>query len=126
MFGWQGDGERAIEWGSRAFRLSPFDPWKWSAFHAVTLGHFNHGRYAEAADAAYKSVQLNPAHSISYMLLTASLVKLDRIEEAKSAAARVTELQPRFRYSQQFSGVNCAPALAAALGEALGVVGLPE
>jgi TolB-like protein/Tfp pilus assembly protein PilF len=126
MFGWQGDGERAIEWGSRAIRLSPFDPWKWSAFHAVTLGHFNHGRYAEAADAAYKSVQLNPAHSISYMLLTASLVKLDRIEEAKSAAARVTELQPRFRYSQQFSGVNCAPALAAALGEALGVVGLPE
>lgn len=126
MYGWQGEAARAIEWGSRAIRLSPFDPWKWSAFHALTLGNFKLGRYSEAIDAAYKSVQLNPAHSISYMLLTASLVKFGRIEEAKSAAAWVTELQPGFRYSQQFSGVDCATALAAALGEALSAVGLSE
>jgi hypothetical protein len=60
------------------------------------------------------------------MLLVAALVKLGRIEEAKAAGARVLELQPGFRYSRQFSGVNCAPALAAALGEALHAAALPQ
>jgi hypothetical protein len=48
------------------------------------------------------------------------------MDEAKAAAARVLELQPTFRYGKQFSGVNCAPALAASLGEALSETGLPE
>ena len=126
MFGWSGEAERAIEWGERAMRLSPFDPWAWSAFHALTLGHFHRGRYEEAAKAAHKAVQFNPGHSISYMLLTAALAKLGRLEEARAAAARVLELQPAFRYSRQFSGVDCAPALASSLGEALRMVALPE
>jgi TolB-like protein/Tfp pilus assembly protein PilF len=126
MFGWAGEAERAIEWGERAMRLSPFDPWAWSAFHAFALGHFHRGRYEEAARAARKAVQLNPGHSISHMLLVAPLAKLGRMKEAEAAAARVLELQPGFRYSRQFSGVDCAPALAAALGEALRSAGLPE
>lgn len=36
------------------------------------------------------------------------------------------ELQPSFRYGRQFVGVDCAAALAAALGEALSSAGLPE
>jgi len=107
-------------------RLSPFDPWAFAAFHSLILGHFHFGRYEEAVNAARKAVQSNPAHSISYMLLAAALVKLGRLEEAKAAAARVLELQPAFRYSRQFAGVDCAPALAASLSEALRATGLPE
>jgi Flp pilus assembly protein TadD len=107
-------------------RLSPFDPWASAAFHALMLGHFQRGRYEEAASAAYKAVQSNPGHSISHMLLAASLAKLGRLEESRAVAARVLELQPAFRYSRQFSGVDCAPALAASLGEALRAGGLPE
>ena len=83
MFGWAGEAERAIEWGERAMRLSPFDPWAWSAFHAFALGHFHRGRYEEAARAARKAVQLNPGHSISYMLLVAPLAKLGRLEGSR-------------------------------------------
>ena len=126
ILGWGGEAERAIEWAERAIRLSPFDPWRFAAYHALTLGHFHRGRYQEAADSAYKAVQANPGHSISRMLLVAPLVKLGRMDEAKTAAAHVLELQPTFRYSKQFSGVNCAPALAASLGEALRETGLPE
>ena len=43
-----------------------------------------------------------------------------------SAAARVLDLRPAFRYSHQFAGVNCAPDLASSLGEALRAAGLPE
>jgi len=60
------------------------------------------------------------------MLLAAALAKLGRLEEAKTAAARVLTLQSGFRYSRQFSGVDCAPALAAALSDALRETGLPE
>lgn len=126
ILAWTGDAERAIEWGERAMRLSPFDPWAFAAFHALTLGHFHRGRYAEAANAAQKAIQSNPGHSISYMLLAASLAKLRRREDSRAAAARVLELQPAFRYSRQLSGVDCAPALAASLGEALLAAGLPE
>jgi len=124
--GWTGDAARALEWGRRGMRLSPFDPWAFAAFHSIMLAHFQRGAYAEAADAAYRAVQSNPGHSISYMLLAAALVKLGRLEESRAAASRVLELQTGFRYSRQFSGVACAPALAAALGDALHAAGLPE
>ena len=126
MFGWQGQAARAIEWGERALRLSPFDAWAWSACHALALGHFHLAGYDAAARAAYKAVQLNPIHSISHMLLAAALTKLGRNEEAKAAAARVMELQPGFRFGRQFAGVDCEPVLAATLGKELRAVGLPE
>ena len=106
-------------------RLSPFDPWRTSAFLSFAIAHFHRGRYEEAANAAHKAIQSSPGFSISYMVLAAPLAKLGRLEEAKTAAARVLELQPPFRYSR-FSGVDCTPALAASLSEALRAAGLPE
>jgi TolB-like protein len=126
ILAWGGEAERAIEWSERGMRLSPLDPWAFAAFDAQAMGHFHLGRYDKAAQAAYKSVHANPAHSITYVQLAAALAKLGRLEEAKAAAAKVLELHPTFRYSRQFGGVDCAPALAAAMGEALRTVGLPE
>ncbi len=123
---WTGQPERAIDWAERGIRLSPFDPWAFAAFGSFALGHFLRGRYEEAVHAAYKAVQSNPGHSINYVLLAAMLAKIGRLEEAKTAAGRVLELHPAFRYGRHFSGVDCAPELSAALGEMLGAAGLPE
>src|SRR5215475_4435981 len=106
--------------------LSPFDSWAWAAFDAQAMSHLLRGRYDEACRAAYKSVQANPAHSITHVQLAAALAKLGRLEEARAAAARVLELHPTFRFSRQFAGVNCAPALAETFGDALRAAGLPE
>jgi TolB-like protein len=124
--GWAGEAERAIDWGVRGMRLSPFDPWAFAAYDAQALGYFHLGRYEDAAGAAYKSNRANRAHSITFVQLAAALAKLGRLAEARTAAARVLELHPTFRYSRQFAGVNCAPALAASLAEALSAAGLPE
>jgi TolB-like protein/Flp pilus assembly protein TadD len=124
--GWGGEAERTIEWSERGMRLSPFDPWAFAAYDAQALGHFRRGRYADAASAAYRSNRANPAHSITYVLIAAALAKLGRLPEARAAAAQVLRLQPTFRYSRQFAGVNCEPALAAAMAEALSAAGLPE
>ncbi len=126
ILGWGGEAERAIEWSERGMRLSPFDTWAFAAFDAQAMAHFLRGRFDEACHAARRSVQANPAHSITYEQLVAALAKLGRLEEAKAAAARVLELNPPFLYSRQFAGVNCAPALAASLGDALRAAGLPE
>ncbi len=126
VFAWAGDAERAIEWGERGLRLSPFDPWRSSAFISIALGHFHRARYEEAAAAGRKSVQFSPGFSISYVVLAAPLAKLGRLEEAKAAAGRVLELQPAFHYSRLLAAVDCTPALAASLSEALRAAGLPE
>jgi len=107
-------------------RLSPFDPWAFAAYDAQALGHFRRGRYADAASAAYKSNRANPAHSITHVQIAAALAKLGRLAEARAAAAQVLRLHPTFRYSRQFAGVNCEPALAASMAEALSAAGLPE
>ncbi|MDI6836736.1 MAG: winged helix-turn-helix domain-containing protein [Rhizobiaceae bacterium] len=126
ILGWGGDAERAIEWSERGMRLSPFDPWAFAAFDAQAMSHFLRGRYEDSCRAAYKSVQANPAHSITYVQLAAALARLGRLDEARAAAARVLELQPSFRFGRQFAGVNCAQELASTLGDALRDAGLPE
>ena len=70
-------------------------------------------------------MQSNPGHSINYVILIGPLVGLNRLDEARTAAARVLELHPTFRFERQFSGVDCAPALASKLGHALNLAGLP-
>ncbi len=73
-------------------RLSPFDSWAWVAFDAQAMSHLLRGHYEDSCRAAYKSVQANPAHSITYVQLAAALAKLGRLNEARAAAARVLEL----------------------------------
>lgn len=126
IFSWTGQAERAIDWAERGMRLSPLDPWAFAAYGSFALGHFVRGQYEAAVQAAYKAVQSNPGHSINYVLLAALLARVGRIEEARAATTRVLELHPKFRYSRQFSGVDCPPELFSALGKMLSAAGLPE
>lgn len=126
LHAWAGEAEQAIVWSEKGLRLSPFDSWTFAAYDAQALGYFKLGRFEEARQAAYKSIQANPAHSITYVQLAAALAKLGRFPEATAAARQVLQLQPAFRYSLQFAGVNCAPELATSLAEALSAAGLPE
>ena len=121
-----GHAERAIEWAERGLRLSPFDPWRATAYLALSLGYFHGGRYDNALAAARKCVQASPGFSIAHMMLAAALAKVGLIEEAKPVAAKVLELQAGFRYGRHFAGLAVAPDLAAALSDALQMTGLPE
>ena len=127
VLGFGGEAERAIEWSERALRLSPFDPWRSSSLPvALSLGRFLRGEYNEAADAVRMAVQSDPGFSIAHMMLAAMLAKLDRLDDAKVAAARALELQPGLRFGGFLAGVKCAPVLAASLTETLRPTGLPE
>jgi TolB-like protein len=56
-----GEAERAIEWADRALRLSPFDPWRSTAFISSSLGHYHSGRFEEASTSAAEPS--NPLHA---------------------------------------------------------------
>jgi tetratricopeptide (TPR) repeat protein len=125
VLSWGGEAARTLEWAQRALRLSPLDPWKFIAYRALTLAHFLMGQNELAADAGRRAVQFNPGFGSSYMLLAAPLMMLGRTKEASIAVERLLEREPEFRLSTQFEGVDCAPALAAALAAALAGSGIP-
>ena len=125
LLGWAGEADRAIDWGERAVRLSPFDPLSFLAFDGISLSHFIRGRYFEAADAARKAIQVNPLFSVNYVCLIAALARLGQTVDAKSAAARLIELQPSFSISRQCAAVGVVSSLTAALTNAVCPVGLP-
>ena len=125
LFAWAGEAPRAIDWGERAVRLSPFDPLGFIALTGISLGHFMPGSNAEAADAARKAIQVNPLFSNNYMCLVAALTRLGQTEEAKAAAVRLLEVQPSFSISRQCAAVGVVPSLTATLTEAVCSVGVP-
>jgi adenylate cyclase len=120
-----GDPDRAIEWGERALRLSPFDPMSFIPWFSITLGHFQRGEYEAAAEAAQKVFQANPYWSLAHVLLAAMHVKLGRLDAAKSAATRALELDPGYTISGHHAKHDIHPSLAEPLGEALREAGLP-
>ena len=126
ILGWGAEAERAIEWGERGIRLSPFDPWITAAYHGICLGHFMRGRYEEALAAVRAAIRSKPGFSVSHFVLAAALAKLGRIDEAKAAAERALALQPNFSCSGQCAAIGCVPELAGPYIEAMRVAGLPE
>jgi adenylate cyclase len=125
VFGYAGEAERAIDWGERALRLSPFDRLNYVSHHALALAHFQRGHYEKAASAARRAVQSNPGFSVAHSLLAAPLVKLGRIEEARAAARQVMTLQPSFSAAGFCAAIGMADLLAKPMTEAWHAAGLP-
>jgi TolB-like protein len=122
---WAGKAEQTIEWGERALRLSPFDRMTYGPHHAMALAHFLRERYEDSANAARRAVQASPEFSVCHLVLSAPLVRLGRMDEARAAAVRVLELQ-EFR-ARQFCAAFSVPAeLAKPLIDAWTQAGLPE
>ncbi len=120
-----GEAERAIEWGRRALRLSPFDPMRFGVCFAMGLAHLQRGEYEEAAEVARQVFQANPNWSFAHMLIAATQAKLGHLDAARDAAARVLELQPGYTISGMIAAAGIEAAAAEHLRDALGLAGLP-
>jgi adenylate cyclase len=125
-FGWKAESERAIEWGERGLRVSPFDRLLYGPTHGIALGNFLLGQSDKAADAARRAIQCKPDFSISHVLLAAALAQGGQIDEAKAEATRVLELQPGFSTRALCAALGVPRNLATPLSEALSAAGLPE
>ena len=123
---YKGDAERAIEWGERAIRLSPFDRLLFLPFGAIAIGNFMLGRYEKAAEAARRTIQSKPEFSVLHVLLAAALAAAGQLDEAQEAAARALALQPGFSPRAFCAALAVPPSLATPLTEALRAAGMPD
>jgi adenylate cyclase len=124
--GWKAEPERAIEWGERGMRISPFDRLLYGCGHGIALGSFLLGRSDKAIEAARRAIQSKPEFSVSHVLLAAALAQAGEIEQVKAAAARVLALQPAFTVRGLCAALGIPPTLGAPLSAALRSAGLPE
>lgn len=124
--GWKGDAERAIDWGERAIRISPFDRLLYMPNHAIAVGNFLLGRYDKAAEAARQAIHSKPEFSIPHVILAAALAAAGHLDEARAAASRALALQPGFSTRGFCSAIAMPPSLATPFSEALRAAGLPD
>jgi adenylate cyclase len=123
---WRGESEIAIQQAEQALRLSPFDPMSNIRHMAIAIAHFVSGRFEEAAVAANRAAQGHPRFSPPYWMRAAALVNLGRLDEAKTMALRLLEVQPGFTIRSITEAPFANREILDALGDALHRVGLPE
>ena len=104
-------------------RLSPFDSWAFAAFGSQALGHFLRGRYEAAGCLQGGAIQSRPQHQLR---TDRSAGRDWTASMGESRCGPRSGIAADIPCSRQFAGVDCAPALAASLTEALRAAGLPE
>jgi tetratricopeptide (TPR) repeat protein len=123
---WQGDDHVAIEHGKMGIRLGPHDPLIYLPYVGLAYANFFSGNFAEAASAAARASAANPRFSVPRYLHAAALARLGLLQEARSMAKVVLELQHGFTISGLVSGNITTVERMAMLGAALREAGLPE
>ena len=95
--GWTGDGARAVEHARRALQLSPFDPFTFFTEHMLSQGYYVSGDYEQAVAWGRRAAMRNEMLTSNLRTLTASLVALGDMQEARETAQRVLAVEPGFR-----------------------------
>ncbi len=124
---YNGDAALAEDYAVRALRLSPYDALVFEAHCAPGLVRIRNQRFDEAASNMAKAVRANPRFSWLYAVHAAALALAGRIEDSKSVAQRVLELEPSFRVSplEHFVHGVMLPELWRALIAGMRQAGLP-
>jgi tetratricopeptide (TPR) repeat protein len=116
---WGGHYDRSIALSDRALRLSPFDPLRVMPLAGQAGAWLMKGQYDSAVTFARRALQVYPTHTPSYLISIASLMRLNRAEEARRIASEFMVLYPTYRIVPNW------PVLEHFCGE-LSEAGLPE
>ena len=117
----------AVEHGTRAVRLSPNDPQRFSVYCALLQAHFFAGRYDQAIAFTQAAARDHPKYLLGRCIGAASAALAGRSAEAQKAMVAVRQLDPTLRISnlrnlQPFR----RPEDFARWEDALRLAGLPE
>jgi adenylate cyclase len=85
--------DEAITYLKRGIRLDPIPPY-WYYSHLGRC-YYMKGQYEEALAEVKKALQLAPDSLLPYVLITATYSSLSREEEARAAAKKVLEINPK-------------------------------
>jgi TolB-like protein/class 3 adenylate cyclase len=122
-----GSPEEGLACIEHAIRVSPGDPGAFFFYTAAAMAHLMCDRPAEACDLATKSARMYADWDTTYRILAPALVQLGRIDEARSAVAKLLELAPTMTISGLRARwpIRDTETLNAIL-DGLRIAGLPE
>jgi tetratricopeptide (TPR) repeat protein len=126
---WDGGSDTAIADFERSMRFSPRDPFSYTSMIGMAFGHYNAGRYAEAANWADKAIRAFPPYFIPGLQIAIMIyVGAGRIEDAQRVMADCLRMMPHWRRSTtipEWNGIR-SPELRMKMREAQLKAGLPE
>jgi tetratricopeptide (TPR) repeat protein len=96
----EGRWQKTIDLGEEALRLNPLDPNRFNALTAVGAAKGLLEDLTGAEAALREALQVKPNHLPAQAWLTRTLIRLDRTEEARQAAAELMASHPDFRISR--------------------------
>ena len=111
--------------GTRALRLSPFDPRAYEAHLALGMAAVSEGRYEDAVGCFARGFEINSNHSVMPFFHAIALALAGRAEDATPSVRRGLELEPGFRI-RVFSEFGMARPLAEKFEQGARVLGLLE
>jgi len=122
-----GNPEEGLACIEHAIRISPGDPGAFFFYTAAAMAHLMCDRPAEACDLATKSARMYADWDTTYRILAPALVQLGRMDEARSAVAKLLELAPTMTISGLRARwpIRDTETLNAIL-DGLRIAGLPE
>lgn len=92
-----GLGELAVAHGRQGLRLSPIDAHRFWHEGVLAQAHYIHGDYTEAVAFARMAAGRHAGVAFNLRLLCASLVALERMDEARGAAQQLMRVLPSFQ-----------------------------
>jgi tetratricopeptide (TPR) repeat protein len=122
---WAGRPEEALNCARKAMRFSPLHP-SWYVFVAA---HANRllGRYEEAVVLYQRAINQTPEYISPHIGLTACYAAMGRLEDARTQAAEVLRIDPRFSIGRYATAMTYKqPEHAQRSFDALRKAGLPE
>ena len=122
---WDGASDTAIADFEQSMRLSPRDPFIFAAMSGLAFGHYNAGRYKDAAAWAERAVRAFPYFFSGLRTAIMCYVGAGRLEDAQRVMADCIRLNPAWRISTlDWNGVR-APEVRRKMLDALIKAGLP-
>ncbi len=126
MLAYAGRAKDSIEKTQYAIRLNPKDPSIFFRYSALSVAYFILADYEEACKWARLSIEKNPEYWVAHAVLTASLVLLDRSENAIKAGQELLRAFPKISL-QSLPIEPIRPEIAKkAFYEALAKTGVPS
>ena len=125
---WDGGSYTAIADFERSMRFSPRDPYSYTSMLGMAFGHYNAGRYAEAANWADRAIRAFPPWFIPGLRIAIMIyVGAGRLEDAQRVMADCLRMTPHWRRSttSEWNGLR-SPELRMKMREAFLKAGLPE
>jgi TolB-like protein len=122
---WSGLSDEAIADFERNMRLNPRDPLTFLSLFGIAFGHYNGGRYGEAAAWADKAIREFPYFAGGLAVAIPCYVEAGRMDDAKRTMSTLLRLVPHANSRMRFGAIRLE-TLRMKFREAHLKAGLPE